>query len=417
MKFCDVLLFAVAAAAASTPVEPKSPTSSVKGKAFDRFITVWLENTDYDKAAGDPNLQFLATKGITLSNYFALTHPSMPNYIGAVSGDYYGVNHDDFLALPRNISSVADLLDDAGIAWGEYQEDMPYTGFTEMEFDNPKTRANMYVRKHNPLVIHDSVSLHPERLARIKNTTFWDRDIEDETLPQWMFVTPNMTSDGHDSSVTTAGAWTRALLEPLLDNEYFMDRTLILVTFDENHSYSDPNRVFSILLGGAVPESLHGTKDEAYYDHYSEIATVVANWDLHTLGRYDVGANVFALVANKTGDVVRKHPDLAGVLLNESYPGVFNDEDWAPQPAPNTTLVDAKGRTVLGSIVDEWEGMQKDTVYTGALEVPSKENPPKTPSGTPEPSSPRSKSLAAVFAPTFYFAAVAAAGAVFVYAV
>ena len=45
------------------------------------------------------------------------------------------------------------------------------------------------------------------------------------------------------------------------------------------------NRVFSILLGGAVPESLHGTTDKQFYNHYSDIATVEANWNLHTLGR------------------------------------------------------------------------------------------------------------------------------------
>lgn len=30
-----------------------SPTSNVEGKAFDRIAIIWLENTDYDKAAGD----------------------------------------------------------------------------------------------------------------------------------------------------------------------------------------------------------------------------------------------------------------------------------------------------------------------------------------------------------------------------
>lgn len=30
-----------------------SPTSNVKGKAFDRLAIVWLENTDYDMAIGD----------------------------------------------------------------------------------------------------------------------------------------------------------------------------------------------------------------------------------------------------------------------------------------------------------------------------------------------------------------------------
>jgi hypothetical protein len=30
-----------------------SPTSNVKGKKFDRFVTIWLENQDYDIAAAD----------------------------------------------------------------------------------------------------------------------------------------------------------------------------------------------------------------------------------------------------------------------------------------------------------------------------------------------------------------------------
>jgi acid phosphatase len=40
-------------AAAAATAKTNSPTSSVKGKAFDRFVVIWLENTDYDKAIGD----------------------------------------------------------------------------------------------------------------------------------------------------------------------------------------------------------------------------------------------------------------------------------------------------------------------------------------------------------------------------
>ncbi|OSS46227.1 hypothetical protein B5807_08217 [Epicoccum nigrum] len=94
----------------------------VKGKAFDRIAIIWLENTDYDLAAGDPNLAALAKKGISLTNKFAVTHPSMPNYAAAVSGDYYGVNHDDLINVPSNVSTVVDLLEDKGVSWGEYQE-------------------------------------------------------------------------------------------------------------------------------------------------------------------------------------------------------------------------------------------------------------------------------------------------------
>ena len=34
-------------------ISSRSPTSNVKGKAFDRFAIIYLENTDYDKAMGD----------------------------------------------------------------------------------------------------------------------------------------------------------------------------------------------------------------------------------------------------------------------------------------------------------------------------------------------------------------------------
>jgi hypothetical protein len=40
-------------AAARATAKTSSPTSWVKGKAFSRFAVIWLENTDYDMAAGD----------------------------------------------------------------------------------------------------------------------------------------------------------------------------------------------------------------------------------------------------------------------------------------------------------------------------------------------------------------------------
>jgi acid phosphatase len=176
--------------------------SWVKGKAFDRIAIIWLENTDYDLAAGDPNLAWLANKGISLTNYFAVTHPSQPNYAAAISGDYYGVNHDDMIAIPSNVSTLVDLLEDKGISWNEYQEDMPSVGFQGMSYTNPKTGANMYVRKHNPAVLYDLVAQKQDRLAKIKPLTSFNVDLGKNQLPQWMFITPNMTSDGRYSRLS-----------------------------------------------------------------------------------------------------------------------------------------------------------------------------------------------------------------------
>ncbi len=40
-------------AQAAATAKSSSPTSNVKGKVFDRLAIIWLENTDYDLAAGD----------------------------------------------------------------------------------------------------------------------------------------------------------------------------------------------------------------------------------------------------------------------------------------------------------------------------------------------------------------------------
>lgn len=327
-------------------------TSNVTGAAVQRIFVIWLENTDYDKAAGQEDMQWLAAQGITLDNYWALTHPSEPNYVSSVGGDYFSLNDDRFIALPSNVSTVVDLLDTKGISWAEYQEHMPYTGFQGFNYSNQETFANDYVRKHNPLVIYDSVATNATRLANIKNFTMFETDLEAKTLPQFAHFTPNMTNDGHDTTIQVAATWSKTFLQPLLENDYFMEDTLIVLTFDENDTYSIKNKVYTILLGGAIPENLKGTTDSTYYDHYSLISSPEANWDLPSLGRNDVDANVFQLIANAT-NITNKVVDTTYKVNNDTYVGYLLD-DQLDLPAPNISAINMNGKPVLQAIVDTW---------------------------------------------------------------
>ncbi|KAE8342139.1 hypothetical protein BDV24DRAFT_162690 [Aspergillus arachidicola] len=306
------------ASAAATAV-PESPVSNVPGLAFDRFYQLWMENTDFKVAAADENMQWLASQGILLTNYYGVTHPSMPNYCSSVGGDTWGMDHDNFVQMPSNISTVVDLLDTKGISWGEYQEHLPYAGFQGFNYSNQNTHTDDYVRRHNPLVLFDSVTNNDTRARQIKNFTTFEEDIKNKRLPQWAFITPNVTNDAHDTNITFGAKWERSWVANLLNNTYFMNNTLFLLTFDED-AYDGNNRVFSMLLGGAIPEHLKGTTDDTFYTHYSTIATVSANWGLPSLGRWDCGANIFEIVANKTG-YVNYEVDTTNLRLNETYPG------------------------------------------------------------------------------------------------
>lgn len=288
-----------------------------------------------------------------------VTHPSQPNYVAAVGGDTFGLDDNDKHSIPANISTVVDLLDTKDISWAEYQEDMPSVGYQGSEWEE-------YVRKHNPLISYESVYKNSTRLDKIKRFSDFENDLSNDTLPQWAFFTPNEDNDGHDTGLAHGAKWLRGWLEPLLKNDKFMNRTLVVVTYDENDTYEKINRVYTVLLGGAIDSSKRGTTDDMYFNHYSVISSVSANWDLHSLGRWDCDANVFSIVADETGYKNTNVSSYEGLWWNESYPGPLHGksttEEWWPRPA--TELRCVSGRGVLPSVVSTWGKSRGSYNYT-----------------------------------------------------
>jgi acid phosphatase len=132
-----------------------------------------------------------------------------------------------------------------------------------------------------------------------------------------------------------------------------MNNTLIVLTFDEIETYTQQNKVFTILLGGAIPASLHGTTDSTFYNHYSMLSTVEVNWGLPSLGRWDCNANVLALVANKTG-YTNTVVNTANLFFNTSYPGPDSNKAYIPTwPSPDTNARCIAG-SILGSVTTAW---------------------------------------------------------------
>ncbi|KAG7408973.1 Acid phosphatase [Fusarium oxysporum f. sp. raphani] len=312
------------------------------------MFQIWLENVNFETAAGNKDMRWLAGQGILLENYYAVSHPSQPNYVAAVGGDTFGLQNDRYHSIPANVSTVIELLDTKQISWTEYQENFSQS-------DDQGANGDGYVSKHNPLSSYDIISSNATRMARVKNFTDFEQDLAGKNLPQWAFFTPNIRDDGHDTGLAFAGRWLHEWLGPLMDDEYFMNGTLIVVTFDEAKMDDIPNKVFTVLLGGAVHPSLHGTTDSMYYNHYSMLSTVSVNWDLPSLGRWDCDANVFSVLANKVG---YKNTDISyqGLSWNVSYPGPLNDVQELPGwwPRPDTEAKCASGRGVLGSVKSVW---------------------------------------------------------------
>lgn len=318
-------------------------TPNVPGAVFDRFIQIWLENTDFAQAASNSVFQSLAAQGVTLTGYYGVTHPSEPNYLAAVGGDFFGLATDNLEYIPTNVSTVVDLLEQKNISWATYQENMPTDGYEPFNFTNPDNYT-YYVRKHNPLVIYESVANISTRSARIRNFNDFAVDVGNNSLSQWIFITPNLRNDAHDTNVGYAASWLSYWLLPLLNDPNFnTNKTLILLTFDENETYTIGNSVYSLLLGGVVPQAMKNTTDSTFYTHYSAISTVENNWDLGNLGRQDTNktlANVFNLVASVTSyhnnNLTNSSSFLPQLNITGTIPGPLNPNYFVPYLAPNT---------------------------------------------------------------------------------
>ena len=227
-----------------------SVSADVPGKVFNRFITIWLENQvrrcrpfhlraslisqDFSKVSANSDMADLAEQGILLTEYFGLTHPSQPNYIASVGGDYFGLNNDDFVRIPENVSTLVDLFDTKGISWRGYFEAIPGPGY--MGAIRRGRGGHNYVRKHNPFVSYDSINHNGSRLSNILAFTDFQHDLESSSLPQYAHMSPDMQNDGHDTSLEFAATWVKDFLTPLLLNDYFMENTLVLLTYDESET-------------------------------------------------------------------------------------------------------------------------------------------------------------------------------------
>jgi len=66
---------------------------------LDRVFVILMENHGYSQVVNNPNLPYinqLANLGNTATNYFAIAHPSLTNYLEIVGGSNFGVHSDNY---------------------------------------------------------------------------------------------------------------------------------------------------------------------------------------------------------------------------------------------------------------------------------------------------------------------------------
>jgi phospholipase C len=228
-----------------------------------------MENKYYSQIIGSssaPYLNQLAKDCGLATNYFALDHPSLPNYIAMTSGDTWGITDDaDPSADAVSVPSIYSQVKARGKQWRDYEEDAPG--------NCPSSDSYPYVVHHDPAPYYTSIASDCNNWDVPMGTTgggaFLD-DLNANTLPAFAFVTPNMCNDMHDCSIATGDGWLKSWVPMILDSPgYKAGRTALFITFDEDNG-SFGNHVETLVVTPSTPA---GARSSTYFDHYSLLKT------------------------------------------------------------------------------------------------------------------------------------------------
>ncbi len=268
-----LILFAAGCGTASTQLPAQttpSPPARAAGGRPAHIAVIVMENEEYGSIIGSPDAPYinrLARRHAVAGQAYAITHPSLPNYLALTGGSTFGVSSDcTDCQVPG--SGLAGDLSAKKISWKAYMEDLPHACFTG-------SQAGEYAKKHDPFVYYRGVVGDPHLCARIVPMSQLSGDERAGALPTFVWISPNLCHDMHDCSVATGDRFLAGLVPPLL--RAIGPRGLLILTWDEGASNDGCCRVAH---GGHITTILAGGEARAHarladpIDHYSVLRTI-----------------------------------------------------------------------------------------------------------------------------------------------
>jgi hypothetical protein len=246
-----------------------------------RTVIIVLENHEFDEVIGNrdvPFLNSLSRRGALASRYYAITHPSLPNYLAILGGSTFGIANDCTACVAPG-PGLPEQLSESGVSWRAYMEGLPYPCFAGAEKGD-------YVKKHNPFMYFEGIAGDPARCRNVVPGTQLETDLRRHSLPAFAWFTPNLCHDAHDCGLEVADR-AMANLVPRLQRQLGREGRLI-VTFDEGLGHAgccavaSGGRVMTIVAGPGVPSS---TRLGDRYTHYSLLAGLEDRYGLPRLRR------------------------------------------------------------------------------------------------------------------------------------
>jgi hypothetical protein len=183
-----------------------------------------------------PHIQALAKTYNFASNYNAVWHPSLPNYVAMITGDWVGtdvigntqvgghlyppnstvgISDDDSPSVatdyppPANASfhrwrvqlpSLAGQLVKTGRDWRAYMQNLPESGTHLANWPGDNNSGKVYAVKHNPFPYVAEIQDDPAQFARQVPIEQLFSDLGRDRAPEFSYIVPDQCRDMHGLS-------------------------------------------------------------------------------------------------------------------------------------------------------------------------------------------------------------------------
>jgi phosphatidylinositol-3-phosphatase len=245
-------------------------SSALPASRASHVVVIVMENAEYGEVIASqraPYVNSLARRYGLATQSFAITHPSLPNYLALTSGSTHGIT-SDCTGCSVSATNIVDQLEAAGISWRAYMEGVPGPCFAG-------SGAGGYAKKHNPFAYYLDVARSPSRCRHVVGFGRLAADLRAGSLPTYAWISPNLCDDGHDCGVGAGDRFLARTLPALLRE--LGPHGMLVLSWDEGVSDAGccgaaaGGHVATIVAG---PDVRPGSRLSAPVDHYGVLASI-----------------------------------------------------------------------------------------------------------------------------------------------
>ncbi len=227
-------------ARAQTPAAPRAATSAATSThRVTKVLIFMVENHALSQMQTQmPYTYSLAKKYAYATDYSAIRHPSLPNYLAIAGGSTFGVTDD--ANPPAHHIPGPSIFDQAlahHLTAKTYADSMP----SKCDLTN----SGNYAVRHNPWVYF--VGSRAACRANDVPVGALATDAKAGRLPNVAMVIPNLVHDAHDDTLAKSDAWIKArIVQVMAGQDWKSGRLAIVITADEDDRLHS-NKVLTVV--------------------------------------------------------------------------------------------------------------------------------------------------------------------------